>query len=221
MRLVPSPDSMKCLDVILACIIVLFVRTNSYEAPSEHTSKPLILWEEEEQDVKRQSDVVEATDRRRMWWIGRLPDLVKEPHLKKTFRRKKTPEPHPLRMESFQIHLNWKKDRRRKSTMHLEFNENGYLRAVLDDANPVIGTWRLSSCGLSWDLCLHHEDPTRTLHFYADLHVNPFGNHPKLTRGMVLGDYSTGRKWFRPVVATFSGIGVGTDTVDLSYRLRK
>jgi hypothetical protein len=82
--------------------------------------------------------------------------------------------------------------------------------------------------------------------FHADLHLNPFGSHPRLSRGLVLhgkkGDTtatdaehfgggiagdgcssssSSSVGWFRPVVATFEGIGIGRDSADLSYRSRR
>jgi hypothetical protein len=64
--------------------------------------------------------------------------------------------------------------------------------------------------------------------FHADLHLHPFGPRPRLSRGVVLhekgsssGAADRSSRWFRPVVATFSGVGVGRDTVDLSYRGRR
>jgi hypothetical protein len=67
--------------------------------------------------------------------------------------------------------------------------------------------------------------------FHADLHLHPFGPRPRLSRGVVLhersasssrsGGGSSPSRWFRPVVATFSGVGIGRDTVDLSYRGRR
>jgi hypothetical protein len=67
--------------------------------------------------------------------------------------------------------------------------------------------------------------------FHADLHLHPFGPRPRLSRGVVLhekgsscgtsGGADRSSRWFRPVVATFSGFGVGRDTVDLSYRGRR
>jgi hypothetical protein len=70
--------------------------------------------------------------------------------------------------------------------------------------------------------------------FHADLHLHPFGPHPRLSRGVVLHEKSSSSsgsggvggggspsRWLRPVVATFSGVGIGRDTVDLSYRGRQ
>ena len=83
-----------------------------------------------------------------------------------------------------------------------------------------------------------HDEETKEslleLLFFADFHLNPFGSQPRLTRGVILvGDRpgqvdadTTGRRslwgpqWFRPVVASFTGVGTGRDTVDLSYKDR-
>ena len=51
----------------------------------------------------------------------------------------------------------------------------------------------------------------------ADLILNPFGSCPRMVRGTIVKDSG---KCFRPVVATFSGEGIGQDTVNLSYRER-
>lgn len=53
----------------------------------------------------------------------------------------------------------------------------------------------------------------------ADLHHNPFGLQPKLSRGIILHIPSK-RSWLRPIIATFSANGAGTDTADFSYQSR-
>lgn len=64
-------------------------------------------------------------------------------------------------------------------------------------------------------------------HFEADLHTNPFRPYPKMTRGVIVRHdpdnncSKNTKQWFRPVVGTFSGIGIGQDTMDLSYKGRK
>jgi hypothetical protein len=126
-----------------------------------------------------------------------------------------------------------------------------------------VGTWELTPTGLSWTLGLD-DDPAEgsrdgdgdrdhgtggggdrrgggahgVYSFHADLHLNPFGPHPRLSRGVVLhgragksGDALAGASkgggggssvgWFRPVVATFEGSGIGRDSADLSYRHRR
>jgi hypothetical protein len=130
-----------------------------------------------------------------------------------------------------------------KKEMLLEFADNGYVRlcpqpdadintsdlgantnanadtdtdiATATATSTPIGTWKLDPSGLSWHLPLND----REHYFFADIHINPFGQYPKMTRGIVIREHDKG-KWFRPVVATFVGTGVGTDTADFSYRHR-
>ena len=82
---------------------------------------------------------------------------------------------------------------------------------------------------------------TTTLHYRADIHLNKFGERPRMFKGIITRDrYSiigdvpdrskkaslfgrrlpTRTSLFRPVVATFEACGIGEDTVDLSYRER-
>ena len=60
-----------------------------------------------------------------------------------------------------------------------------------------------------------------------DFHMNPFGVQPKFTRGLIFlpADNHLGNLWMkllriRPIVGTFTGKGIGIDTVDLSYQQR-
>jgi hypothetical protein len=158
------------------------------------------------------------------------------------------PQPHPLRTDVWKLTVRWRqyphpqhsyskqnKKKAAKKEMLLEFADNGYVRLCpqheIDsdtsdlDANvdtdiatatsTPIGTWKLDQSGLSWHLPLDD----REHYFFADIHINPFGQYPKMTRGVVIREHDKG-KWFRPVVATFVGTGVGTDTADFSYRHR-
>ncbi|CAM9274926.1 unnamed protein product, partial [Discosporangium mesarthrocarpum] len=62
------------------------------------------------------------------------------------------------------------------------------------------------------------------VHHKAELHWNVFGSQPRMFRGTVTRDRfpsSPLPPWlFRPVVAAFTGFGVGDDTSDTSYRHR-
>jgi hypothetical protein len=161
------------------------------------------------------------------------------------------PQPHPLRTDVWKMTVRWRQyphpqDGRRnkkkaaKKDMLLEFADNGYVRLCpqpgtdsdkldldtdIDVDKPTattsstpIGTWKLDPSGLSWHLPLND----REHYFFADIHMNPFGKCPKMTRGIVIrdNDKGKGQSWFRPVVATFVGSGVGTDTADFSYKHR-
>lgn len=83
---------------------------------------------------------------------------------------------------------------------------------------------------------------TTTLHYRTDIHLNKFGERPRMFKGIitrdrfsVIGEMQSDDKkvWslfglslppratiFRPVVATFEACGIGEDTVDLTYRER-
>ena len=83
---------------------------------------------------------------------------------------------------------------------------------------------------------------TTTLHYRTDIHLNKFGERPRMFKGIVTRDryeviggiQGDGKKvlslfglslpprgtLFRPVVATFEACGIGEDTVDLAYRER-
>jgi len=83
---------------------------------------------------------------------------------------------------------------------------------------------------------------TTTLHYRADIHLNKFGERPRMFKGVVTRDrfLSIGAKTgknsnpqkflglhlppkaslFRPVVATFEADGIGEDTADTRYRTR-
>jgi hypothetical protein len=72
--------------------------------------------------------------------------------------------------------------------------------------------------------------------FTACVHLNHFGAQPKLMQGSIvrychkndgqedpmIDDLfvKSKRKWFRPVVGSFSGMGIGDDTADLAYSNR-
>jgi len=124
------------------------------------------------------------------------------------------------------------------SKLVLEFDLSGFVRIRAksdgvtaeeeeeDAANWVAtGKWSADTPPLvTFSIPLPSDDNDETVlkhHFEADLHMNPFGKHAKFTRGVVVRDHANLSPWFRPVVATFSGVGVGKDTVDLSYKKRK
>jgi hypothetical protein len=222
---------------------------------------PIIRWEEEEEEVvdtKPSTSTSPAETalprKRKLMWSDR-------PSTKNSQEPESQPQPHPLRTDVWKLKVRWRqqhfsrqnKKHAAKKEMLLEFADNGYVRlcpppytADADTADPVqkssratvtastttpIGTWKLDPSGLSWHLPLN--DGTEH-YFFADIHINPFGAYPKMTRGIVIrerrqrGQSPSGKSkskspstWFRPVVATFVGTGVGADTADFSYRHRK
>lgn len=125
----------------------------------------------------------------------------------------------------------------------LEFDPTGYVRVKPNcDSNDdwiATGTWKLEPAGVTFSIPFPVTETAITTHttsgsdpsgeatllvkqqhsFVMDFHINPFGPQPKFTRGVVFRE--NGKRWLRPVVATFTGTGIGTDTADLSYRKRK
>jgi hypothetical protein len=122
-------------------------------------------------------------------------------------------------------------------TMELEFASNGYVKTKSNerdnkkDEPATIGQWKLHPSGIGWDLKVIDRDKNESAiyHYHADLVLNPFGPHPHMIRGIVtrdcrrpnINESGSRKRWFlRPVVATFTGVGIGEDTVDVSYQDR-
>jgi hypothetical protein len=128
-------------------------------------------------------------------------------------------------------------DHDRKKTAAYEFDHqcnndsNKYI-----DLN-CIGTWKLTSNGLTVTIPIDIQRTGRTIEtttiqqrqqhtMEMDYHMNPFGKQPKLARGIVFLENETNTNFImqlfnlRPIVATFTGKGIGKDTVDLSYQKR-
>lgn len=124
----------------------------------------------------------------------------------------------------------------------LELDASGYARMRPHDDDharsshvernlhwfPMIGTWQLDPGSLvTWSVPDENNSNDYWYEFRAHFHVNPFGKHPKMIRGTVVRhdcEHSGGQRkkqWFPPVVASFTAVGCGPDTADLSYRERK
>ena len=61
------------------------------------------------------------------------------------------------------------------------------------------------------------------LHYHADIHLNKFGERPRMFRGVITRDRHSSflpSNFLRPVVGTFSAEGIGHDTSDTSYKER-
>ena len=101
-----------------------------------------------------------------------------------------------------------------------------------------LGRWEVYPWGLWFNL--RDADANHELSFFSQLLLNPFGPHSKLLQGTILlysrqanenplvdltedekwFFASPNRRWFRPVIGTFSARGIGKDTADLSYKQR-
>lgn len=134
----------------------------------------------------------------------------------------------------------------------LEFSSTGYVRRISSssyDSNHAvrpeamsttnendtvrIGEWEYASGTLCFRIPFLQRNDSHVsawesnrsnLIFIADIHFNPFGPYPKLTKGAIL--LENRRRLFgviplRRILGTFVGRGTGYDTYDLSYRHRR
>ncbi|CEL98275.1 unnamed protein product [Vitrella brassicaformis CCMP3155] len=134
------------------------------------------------------------------------------PHL---FRKQTEADdsPHPLRMEEWKLRVRRGLFRRR-SEMRINFRRDGSLQT--SDGHK--GEWRLDKFGVMWEFLVDN-----TTHRYmAEVHWNVFGSQPRMYKGVITRDRRAPIRadLFRPVIGTFTGIGCGTDTADVSYRDR-
>lgn len=193
---------------MLCCVLLLSASTAS-SVSSQQTD--LIYWEEELPEPPRMS-IDKKEPSRRLFWHGRMH----EEHDANLKHGEKKHTPHPMRTNEWQLFLHISKKEAENlginTTMLLEFSDNGFCRHA---ASPMIGKWKLHPSGITWQIPLPN---SVILQCHADLILNPFGKRPRMVRGTIVKD--DGRKWFRPVVATFSGEGIGHDTADVSYKER-
>ena len=148
---------------------------------------------------------------------------------------------HPLRTNLWKLDMQWTAKRERRGSffaksLGLEFHPNGYClsKNIPGDQIVGMGTWRIFPWGV-WFTLQELDDSGVEYTFVAGLHLNPFGKQPKMMQGSVvrhthkhgLPDAEQDavfvprkRQWFRRVVGTFSGEGMGVDMADFSYSQR-
>eukprot|EP00984_Skeletonema_dohrnii_P018216 scaffold8448_cov120-Skeletonema_dohrnii-CCMP3373.AAC.12 len=102
---------------------------------------------------------------------------------------------------------------------------------------PRVGKWRIGHSGVAFDIPVQMsasrksrgndgkvKEPKMTvLHYHADIHLNKFGERPRMFRGVITRDRHSSflpPNLFRPVIGTFSAEGIGHDTADTSYKTR-
>eukprot|EP00956_Cyclotella_meneghiniana_P002223 scaffold2498_cov74-Cyclotella_meneghiniana.AAC.7 len=96
-----------------------------------------------------------------------------------------------------------------------------------------IGKWKVGHNGVAFDIPVSLNSNTNAgepshqkstvLHYHADIHLNKFGERPRMFRGVITRDrYSSvlPPNFLRPVIGTFSAQGTGNDTADTSYKER-
>ena len=194
-------------------------------AASATSNSETWVWEEEiplEVVVDEDTSTKIKIPRHKLWSTEKQAPLTLRSLMQQHSKDKATTvQPHKLRTNLWELKIQWR-GKKLKETLQLEFSDNGYVRLLAsshDDNTTTtasIGKWELASHGVTWNLYM-----PESIVFYGDLLLNPFGTQPKMIRGVVLSDPSVSRTWFRPVLATFTGRGIGEDTADLSYRNRK
>mmetsp|Transcript_29472 Transcript_29472/g.62562 ORF Transcript_29472/g.62562 Transcript_29472/m.62562 type:complete len:370 (-) Transcript_29472:208-1317(-) len=126
----------------------------------------------------------------------------------------------------------------------MQFARNGYMKILEDERSDAsgkrnklkVGKWRLGHSGVAFDIpvqvhvkkkkgCTDDNIISRTtvLHYYADIHLNKFGERPRMFRGVITRDRHSSflpPSFLRPVIGTFSAEGIGRDTADTSYKER-
>ncbi|KAL3822984.1 hypothetical protein ACHAXA_008124 [Cyclostephanos tholiformis] len=131
----------------------------------------------------------------------------------------------------------------------MQFARNGYVRVIYDDgggkdggrvvvggggrSKPRVGKWRIGHSGVAFDIPVHlmpnGDDGAMSrrrmtvLHYHAEIHLNKFGERPRMFRGVITRDRHSSflpPNFLRPVIGTFSAEGIGRDTSDTSYKER-
>jgi len=132
-----------------------------------------------------------------------------------------TEDEHPLRMALWKINLRHGMTRSAEP-MQFYFNRDG--KVILRDGSGTAGVWWFDQGGVSWDIDRKDGSRKTTLHYHADIHLNKFGERPRMYKGIVTRDrYESSflpNNLFRPVIGTFSAQGVGVDTRDTTYKNR-
>lgn len=132
----------------------------------------------------------------------------------------------------------------------LNFARNGYVKVLGGDQSynpqsPIrknkakVGKWRIGHSGVAFDIPIqvydnHYKSKKESsvdtmqpklmvLRYHADIHLNKFGERPRMFRGVITRDRHSSflpPNFLRPVIGTFSAEGIGRDTADTSYKQR-
>ena len=194
-------------------------RAFSHDAPT--VVQPSLVYWEEETPLGVNIGNCEASDKkekRRLIWKSKL--LKMDPLLKLPLKeRTQHPisKPHPMRTDEWCIQLRSGRRLFGTNTMNLQFSDNGFVK-LLNESSTIleasIGQWKVMPSGIRWELPVKtNHNKTTTLHCHADLVLNSFGSQPHMVRGIITRDRFQDsflpRHWLRPVVATFTSVGIG------------
>jgi hypothetical protein len=217
------------LWVTISTKTIVAIRSKQQRGERWQELLPSLLLNDLDADLEEEN---QKKSPRRLLWYGKADDYLTMQE-EKTVSKKKPPTSieHPLRNDLWKLNISWFFQKAHSRKVKVDFKTNGYCKLFSEKEVLGIGTWRVFPWGV-W-FCIAHKNGYDYT-FYAGFHLNPFGNHPKLVQGTILKCPTDQldevqdsiflkrprRKWFRPVVGTFSGIGIGEDTIDLSYSKR-
>jgi hypothetical protein len=200
-------------------------------------------------EEKKNKDEMITKSRSSLISFSRESDLQQQLHQKrKQIHEVSMPHPLRTDEWHLTLNWRFRKHGHRRSQWYVEFHTNRFARVKetnhsSDDTNSRnsffgIGCWDLLPNGKLILSLPYNEESTHPSsqikkddnkdekHFsfnqiilLADLHQNPFGLQPKLSRGIIIYIPSK-RSWLRPIIATFTANGVGKDTADFSYQSR-
>lgn len=214
----------------ISILVLLQCHGSCSSASLQVTAPDVTYWEEEvPEPIKDNGNDEDKPAKRRLFWQGRMNEEANSIQSQNiaTASSEKKKTPHSMRTNEWRLDLKMsRKERSRlgienQTHLLLDFSEeSGHVRVLKNENTTLsIGTWTLHPSGITWQFPMRNDedDTVVTLQCHGDLILNPFGSHARMVRGTIV---KNSRKWFRPVVATFSAIGIGQDTVDVSYRDR-
>ena len=155
-------------------VLVLFVNpivVSSSSSGVQHSTNDL-HWEEEipPQIVEKEPDDEAPSSKRPLFWRPQQLQ-VRRP-------QRKQPKPHPMRTNLWKLKFTSRnRDYFQNETMIFEFDELGFCK----NDKAQVGKWNMVPAGVLWKL-------PSGLQFYAEIHLQPFGDHPRMLRGVVVRD---------------------------------
>jgi hypothetical protein len=193
--MIPSPSFL----LLVLSLLVTASATSSSSIPQggggrsdtvENNLATTTYWEEEipppPSDKDTSTNKKKKKDYRPLFWTPENNN-VKQKRLVKT--------PHPMRTNKWELRFT---TRNRKlfanRTLEMDFDDElGYCKAGTSSEGEAaaVGKWHMIPSGVLWRYSDHDDDTassSRLLHFTAEIHLNPFGDHPRMLRGVVVRD---------------------------------
>lgn len=190
-----------CLSLSTSLICVSFLSflitapcLGSTVSNPQHVEKQTIKYWEEEippplvvDEIDQDQDEPTADRRRSIFW----KPPKQEAHQQQKSPRRRKRKPHPLRTNLWKIDFT---SRNRhyfsNQTLIIDFDDTEqdfkFLK-VKHHEEETIGKWHMIPSGILWR---YHDSNNNNvkLHFTAEIHLNPFGDHPRMLRGVVVRD---------------------------------